>query len=190
MILTQTWVPGHPKTKGSLTAKGGHATDTPASKHWRAMMAERVRQDIAHRAFFKRDRNGTVQSNIYPHSGPVLVAAYFWLEPTTGKAIAHAHHTGAATWPMAGDVDKLARNLLDALAADAKSAAMNGGAYLNDNQVINCNVWKFPADRSRGRAPGAWISVTAAPDIAVASTEQAMFDWVARQMAQSQHLTT
>src|SRR6187401_1761291 len=158
MILTQTWVPGHAKTKGSLTAKGGYATDTPASKRWRAFMAQRVREDRANR----RIRATHVQDGIpyaEPHLGPVLVAAYFWLEPTTGKAIEHARETGAATWDKAGDVDKLARNLLDALAADAKDAAMNGGAFLNDNQVINCNVWKFPADRSRGRAPGAWISV-------------------------------
>jgi hypothetical protein len=180
MILTQTWVPGHPKTKGSLTAKGGHATDTPASKRWRALMAERVRQDIERRRH--PEPNVWIDETAWPWRGPVLVAAYFWLEPTTGKAIEHAHETGAATWPMAGDVDKLARNLLDALAADAKSAAMNGGAFLNDNQVINCNVWKFPADRSRGRAPGAWISVYAAPSD-IASFEQTMFDHVAREMA-------
>lgn len=181
MILTQTWVPGHPKTKGSLTAKGGYATDTPASKRWRALMAERVRQDIERRRH--PEPNVWIDETAWPYTGPVLVAAYFWLEPTTGKAIEHAQRTGAATWDKAGDVDKLARNLLDALGSPRHpkrlDAPLCAEVYKDDNQVINCNVWKFPADRSRGRAPGAWISVATAPPLG--SFEQAMFDHVARE---------
>ena len=175
MILTQTWVPGHPKTKGSLTAKGGYATDTPASKRWRALMAERVRADIARRG---------AHEDVYPYAGPVLVAAYFWIDP---PGTSYTRDTGAgtaATWHGAGDVDKLARNLLDALAADARSAIMNGGAIMNDNQVINLNVWKFAVDRSAGRAPGVWLSVATLPaSQSLERIEASSWGCVARQSA-------
>lgn len=151
MILTQTWVPGHSRTKGSLTAKGGHAEDTPQSKRWRAFMAERVRADIAARCAACRETD----ERHYPYAGPVLVAAYFWL----GSAEQQFATSTPATWHGAGDVDKLTRNLLDAITADAKEAIMNGGAIVNDNQVVNINVWKFAVDRSAGRAPGCWLSV-------------------------------
>ena len=64
MVLS-CWVPGRPKTKGSLTVVNGArnvVSDTPASKRWRALMA------YAAAALVKA-----------PLEGPVAVVAVFHL---------------------------------------------------------------------------------------------------------------
>jgi Holliday junction resolvase RusA-like endonuclease len=151
MILTEVWVPGHPRTKGSLTAKGGYVQDAAHSKRWRAFMAEQVRQDIALRT------TGAVLAGVhgvYPYAGPVAVWFVAWIPKgsTPGP-------DEPPIWHGAGDVDKLARNLLDALAADAKNAAMNGGVYANDNQVVRLSGEKFTARPEFGRPAGMLIQV-------------------------------
>lgn len=149
MILTEVWVPGHPRTKGSLNAKGGYVSDTPASKRWRALMAETVRQDVTLRG---------AHPDVYPYAGPVAVWCVAWLQrPRTYEP---GEPATPAIWHNAGDVDKLARNVLDAIAADAKSTIMNGGVIMNDNQVVRLSIEKFSA-RQPERPPGMYLCVFA-----------------------------
>jgi hypothetical protein len=152
MIITEVWVPGNPRTKGSLL----NNQDTPQSKRWRALMAEQVRRDIAR-------RRGTTLLDTWelPYAGAVDVELVAFLAvpaaATRAEFLGGAPTTNApAIWHNAGDVDKLARNVLDAIAADAKSAIMNGGAIVNDNQVIRLMAEKYAATRDE---QGLWLRV-------------------------------
>jgi Holliday junction resolvase RusA-like endonuclease len=161
MIITQVWVPGHPKTKGSMRLINGQrgrqtmAEDVEGSAGWREKVAEAVRAD--------RRRTGTPT---IAHS-PISVRAFFWLEPPTSTwSEIGAAQTLGATWARAGDVDKLSRNVLDACADDANKAAMNGGAYANDNQVVSLDAFKLPAGYCTPGDSGAVIIVEAIePDV-------------------------
>jgi hypothetical protein len=149
MIITEVWVPGNPRTKGSLTAKGGYAKDTVQSSRWRALMAEQVRRDIER-------RNAThpgYDPPMRPYQGAVDVelVAFLAVPSTVNDSI-----EVPAIWHNAGDVDKLARNVLDAIAADAKSAIMNGGAIVNDNQVVRLVAEKYAAAPGE---QGLWLRV-------------------------------
>lgn len=141
MILTEVWVPGHARTKGSLH----NNQDTPNSKRWRALVAECVRKDIAVREYLCIGARG---KPAMPYPGAVSVVMHVWLpvaDPIQGQA---------------GDVDKLARNVLDAIAADAKSAIFNGGVIANDNQVTELKAFKWAAFGDLGH--GLLLSVTTA----------------------------
>lgn len=123
MVLS-CWVPGRPKTKGSLTVINGArnvVSDTPASKRWRALMTYSAA--------------GLVKA---PIDGPVIVAAVFHL-PAVDVAAGRV-----------GDLDKLARNLLDALT--------DAGVYGDDVQVTRLICEKVPADMT-GRGPGVDLRV-------------------------------
>lgn len=139
MILTEVWVPGHARTKGSLL----NNQDTPNSKRWRALVAECVRKDI----FARQSRRDPIPPGM-PYTSAVSVVMHVWLpvaDPIQGQA---------------GDVDKLARNVLDSIAADAKSAMFNGGAIANDNQVTELQAFKYAA--VNGLEPGLLLRVEAA----------------------------
>lgn len=123
-LVLSCWIPGRPKTKGSLTvinAKRNVVSDTPASKRWRALMAYQAA------ALIKA-----------PLEGPVVVVAVFHL-PVNDVA------TGRV-----GDLDKLARNLLDALT--------DAGVYGDDVQVTRLICEKVAADMA-GRGPGVDLRV-------------------------------
>lgn len=147
----EVFVPGHPKTKGSLDVmtdvipqvkqaiaalvaglvpkalailrgivSGGTKTyvkeNVAGSKQWRQLMAYRLRQawnggegDAIGRGYEPRE----------PLAGPVRVSAMFYLPCARGERSLIAQGSG--------DVDKLARNLLDALA--------DAGVIRNDAQV-------------------------------------------------------
>jgi Holliday junction resolvase RusA-like endonuclease len=127
-LVLSCWVPGRPKTKGSLTVINGKrnvVSDTPASKRWRSLMAYQAA------ALVKA-----------PLEGPVVVVAVFHLplHPTSGQAWAG----------RVGDLDKLARNLLDALT--------DAGVYGDDVQVTRLICEKVPADMA-GRGPGVDLRV-------------------------------
>lgn len=150
MIITEVWVPGNPRTKGSLTAKGGYAKDTVQSSRWRALMAEQVRRDLERRGM-NAARFG--EDPLVPYAGAVDVelVAFLAVPSTVNDSV-----VVPAIWHNAGDVDKIARNVLDAIAADAKSAIMNGGAIVNDNQVIRLVAEKYAAGRG---GQGLWLRV-------------------------------
>jgi hypothetical protein len=153
MIITEVWVPGNPRTKGSLL----NNQDTLQSKRWRALMADQVRRDIARRSATHPGYDPTMP----PYTGAVDVELVAFL--AVPAAATRAEFLGGAPtrnapaiWHNAGDVDKLARNVLDAIAADAKSAIMNGGAIMNDNQVIRLMAEKYAAAPDEH---GLWLRV-------------------------------
>lgn len=122
-LVLSCWVPGRPKTKGSLAVVNGRqgvASDTPASKRWRQLMAYAVAGQIK-----------------APIEGPVTVIAVFHL-PVRDVAAGRV-----------GDLDKLARNLLDALT--------DAGVYGDDVQVTRLLASKAEADEERG--PGVDLRV-------------------------------
>jgi hypothetical protein len=127
MILVDTFVAGRPKTKGSMRVRNRQTLaleeSVDGSGTWRALMAGAVKADYQART------SAVHQGDRPPHPGPVAVIAVFYLpvDPTQTRA---------------GDVDKLARNLLDALASDARNPRYNGGVIFNDNQVARLDVMK------------------------------------------------
>lgn len=127
VIITELWVPGTPRTKGSLDERH---QDTPQSKTWRRLMAGAVRDDLA--------RRGTTT----PYAGPAWVEVA-WFLPVDPLAL------------RAGDIDKLIRNLLDALSAPTKRTtdrSLCGGAIADDNQVQHVDSWEFGPDERPGAA--------------------------------------
>lgn len=121
-LVLSCWVPGRPKTKGSLTVVNGRrgiASDTPASKRWRQLMAYAAAGEIK-----------------APLEGPVVIVAVFHL-PVKDVAAGRV-----------GDLDKLARNLLDALT--------DAGVYGDDVQVTRLLVDKVEAGE---RGPGVDLRV-------------------------------
>jgi len=110
-------------------------------------MADAVRRDI-------RQRHGSPWE---PAKGAVTVEFAAWLLPHVERIDRPDRADDPAIWHGAGDVDKLARNLLDALADDARVATYNGGAYANDNQVVHLIGSKFTAHDTM--PPGMWIRV-------------------------------
>ena len=139
-MIDDLWIPGNPKTKGSLDVvnAGGPGrrpvlTDSPVSKRWRQLMAYAVG---AHA--IARDNEG--QALGWPLDGAVWVSAVFHLR--AGK-------DGTVTGSRVGDLDKLARNLLDAL--------QDAGVYADDTQVSRLLLDKVPAgDRGPGVALRVW----------------------------------
>lgn len=140
MILVDTFVAGRPKTKGSMRVRN-RATlaleeSVDGSGRWRALMAGAVKADYQARAADAL----SVPGERLPVTGPVAVIAIFYLPVDPVQA-------------RAGDVDKLTRNLLDALASDARNPRYNGGVIVNDNQVVKLDVTKtgpMPLDASCG----------------------------------------
>lgn len=118
ITLVDTFVPGRPKTKGSLSATGPKCKCTPdckgylkttmhesvvGSKRWLALVAKQCAQ--AYRPI-----------GAPPHAGPVMVSLLFSLPVVNVVA------------GRPGDVDKLARNVLDALT--------RAQVYVDDVQVV------------------------------------------------------
>lgn len=111
-LVVNVWIPGNPKTKGSLKDRGnGTLTDTPASYRWKALMRDRLAETM-----------------LGPAVGETMAARVdrFWFidRPPTpiGQEIA----------PMRGhlgDIDKLDRNLFDAM-TEAK-------VWRDDEQVVD-----------------------------------------------------
>lgn len=128
-LLVMAWVPGAPKTKGSMApvnrSTGAMRESVKGSSQWRQLMA-RAAEDA--------------RCLPEPWTGPCTVTAYFYLpvaEPTATRS---------------GDLDKLTRNLLDAL-EDAK-------VWANDVQCVDMCVRKLAAEREpQGRGPGIWFNV-------------------------------
>jgi Holliday junction resolvase RusA-like endonuclease len=163
MILTECWIPGLPKTKGSLNFIGERYVkeNVKGSTRWRVLVADAVRRDRKRRALSE------------PAYGPVAVRALFWLPAPRNPN----RDFGAPVHAGAGDVDKLARNVLDALADDAKVASKNGGAFVNDNQVCDLLAVKFLATPSA--PPGLALTVWTLEDVGFGSwmiTERARIE--------------
>lgn len=125
--ILAVFVPGRPKTKGSMTARpnGSMRENVIGSSKWRQLMAEAFRGC------------GAVATD-----GAVAVTAIYYLPVADTTAV------------RAGDIDKLCRNVLDAL--------QDAGVYADDVQVTRLASEKHPA--SDLFAPGVWVSVKRVED--------------------------
>lgn len=135
--MITVWVPGCAKTKGSMTAvqstsrrygKTHMVQSVQGSDDWATLVAAEVCRQY-----------GIMRPGAAWHcpTGPVGVSLRFWLP------VAQAWET------RSGDVDKLARNVLDALT--------KAGAYGDDVQVTQLQVEKYPARPNPG--PGLLLKV-------------------------------
>lgn len=136
MILNLT-IDGKPRPKGSMKCLGG----APGKRHvmreeveqstpWKLHMIREIR---AHFHIVPEKRGNLIVGwrNWTPYEGPieVLVSYSFW--PEVGRE----SHSG--DWPIAsdmGDLDKLCRNLGDALE--------QSGLIANDRQIAHWDAWK------------------------------------------------
>lgn len=128
-VVLEVFVPGHPKTKGSLEKQGGRMVESViGSKKWRQMMMYAAVNGVA----------GAMLVGETIRTGPMAVRLTFWL-PVVDVAAGRP-----------GDIDKLARNALDAL-TDAK-------VYADDAQVVRLIAEKYPvrADRPQGVLIQVW----------------------------------
>jgi Holliday junction resolvase RusA-like endonuclease len=136
------FVPGDPKTKGSLQPRQRRCRCTPncpgylgkaqlrdseGSTRWRKLVAYVVGREM-------RDR-----ASEFPWSGSLLVELAFSLKVEDAA--------GGETRAHVGDLDKLIRNVLDAL--------QDAGLYLDDVQVVEI----FSSKRAVSGNPGVWIKV-------------------------------
>lgn len=129
MLSLSVWVPGHPRTKGSLNPQhrrdgSVRMVDTEESRRWRRVMTLAVRAEIqAQRARYIIDRPVMVRLAFYTPNDP--------------------------THPYAGDLDKLERNVLDAL---------TGSAFTDDRFVVKIDSVKVHALGTH-HGPGVMIEV-------------------------------
>lgn len=124
------FVPGHAKTKGSVESLGNG----------------RVRQSVEGSARWAQLVRGAVETHMQrlgietvPSGNPVSVHLRYWLdcEDVTAGGV--------------GDVDKLERNILDALT--------KAGLYADDRQVVRVVHEKWPARPDRNAPAGVLIQV-------------------------------
>jgi Holliday junction resolvase RusA-like endonuclease len=142
MIIVDVFVPGAAKTKGSMEvrnrATGAMKESVVGSSRWRALMAQAVRDDIARRAV-----EWWAPERVVPYANAVTVTVEAYLAPPShdGQSMAWIR----PIWSRAGDLDKLVRNVLDALGSTSKNAKMNGGAIVDDNLVCRIVATKHVA---------------------------------------------
>lgn len=141
-VLAAVWVPGVPRTQGSMEhVGGGHMKHSDSLVRWRSLVTDEVKRDMRVR-FIGDDRVIAT-----PYAGPVAVRCIF----VRGDGI--------------GDVDKLARCVLDALEASR--------VIENDVQVV-----KLHCDRvdwaGNGRGDGAFVLVATVDDLTSMGVGEAM----------------
>jgi Holliday junction resolvase RusA-like endonuclease len=145
------WVPGHPKTKGSLNINPGPkcrctpscpgykgrptAKDSPGSSRWRLLVAYQAVQAM--------------------QGEQRLVSAAAWplqVELSVGLLLEYRLNVTGELGVIgngAGDLDKLDRNVLDALT--------DAGVYVDDVQVTQ--IWSSKAPAIEGVGPGVRVKV-------------------------------
>lgn len=146
-VLLAAKIGGRPRTKGSMkpmcTRDAKHTvhlkeqvTDSPK---WRRMVARGLREA-------QIEQHG----RLLKHGGPVEVRLVFFMpreESVSGGPIP-SHDT---EWPIAitvGDIDKLTRNVLDAMLTPAAGTSRGelpkyGALLADDSQVVLLSVGKF-----------------------------------------------
>jgi Holliday junction resolvase RusA-like endonuclease len=137
VIIVDVFVPGAAKTKGSMVARpnGSMKESVIGSSQWRALMAQAVRDDIA-----RRQPPVAELRSPWPGAVSVTVAAYLAPRPPREGV-----WLSWPIWERAGDLDKLVRNVLDALGSKSKNPKMNGGAIVDDNLVCKLIAEKHVA---------------------------------------------
>lgn len=145
--ILDVWVAGRPRTKGSLAggrtgAGAQRLSDTALSKAWRAAVCNAVIPEIA----TERDGKWILRER-WPRRGPVAIQIVAHYQRSTNDA------APCPTSVQYGDVDKAARNVLDALQA-AKGSA---GVFADDAQVVELAIAKrFAGFRGEGMQITVW----------------------------------
>lgn len=147
--VLSTFVPGWPRPKGSLETQAvrdgaGRLTgktrvkDSAESTRWRRAVAQHLR------------RPGFV-----PLTCPVIVSCVFWFVPPSPADMRRPYPTGARI----GDLDKLVRNVLDALQVDDTGKGNGADLIADDRQVVELvdtrKAWA-PPDGSSGLGLQVW----------------------------------
>ena len=126
------YVGGWPRTKGSVTPRrGGRAPE----------YQDRESKDWAARVQYEAERAAARSGWERVATGPVSVHLVYWL-PLDDVTVPGAGQ---------GDVDKLERNILDALTA--------AGIYADDRQVVRVVHEKWPHVPARNVMPGVQVQV-------------------------------
>lgn len=141
-VLADVWVPGVPRTKGSVMPQGKRVYEPPQSIRWQRLIADAVRR-------WRRERGLTSASE-----APCEVRCVCFVPLPVNQT----QWTIGATHRGAGDVDKLARNALDGIGSAARDAAKNGGAIVDDVQVFRLDVQRYAAQAHCG-GPGMHLTV-------------------------------
>jgi Holliday junction resolvase RusA-like endonuclease len=130
-MTLRAWVPGNPKTKGSMESQerrgGGRrmVQSVEGSDEWALKITRAVQLLLA--------------TEPTPYRGAVMVQLAFWL-PVADAAAGRC-----------GDVDKLERNVLDALT--------KAGVYGDDVQVTHSPSFKYPVGAGGVQQAGVLIVV-------------------------------
>lgn len=142
--ILDLWVPGRPRTKGSLKdvggigANSGRLADTPQSKAWRRKIVDTVIPEIADATVVGGRTRWKLRGG-WPKAGvPIVVRCEFYY-----VKVGETDQPIGRQW---GDLDKLLRNVFDAL-QDAK-------VYQDDAQVT-----QVQASKAYGESEGARIVV-------------------------------
>lgn len=149
-VLAAVWVPGVPRTQGSMEhIGGGRMKHSDALVRWRSLVTDELRRG----ARLAGNGDGL---DFVTYDGPVAVRCVFVRDDGVG------------------DIDKLARCVLDALEAS--------GVIANDVQVVKLNCDRI--ERVEGRGDGAFVLV-ATVDESVAADYQVVVTreidgWVGR----------
>jgi crossover junction endodeoxyribonuclease RusA len=140
VISLRIFVPGTPRPKGSLrhVGKGRMVEQVASSGDWRAAVAYAARQELS-----EQERLG-IPPGAYLDAVRVTIRLQF-TPPKSWKG-------GLPTSRATGDVDKHARNILDAL--------VDAAVIKDDSQVSSLRVAKRYCLADQG--PGAHIEVTGA----------------------------
>lgn len=152
-VLAEVFVTGHPKTKGSLevvTTK--HVREKPGSSRWRALVADRLRADMLGRDIWAEV---SAEGLAGPYAGRVGVLIVSYLQPPARRVPMTAQEV--REWlcgQYSSDVDKLARNVLD--------AAVDAGVIVDDGQVVDLYSHKRLA--REGMMPGQRIQIWITPE--------------------------
>lgn len=146
-LLTECFVPFPPKTKGSMRSYGRTAggkerlvQDVVDSEKFADMVTHAVKQDRQYRGLTE------------PFDGSVAVRCIFWVTRPVKLA---GWSDIPATWTRAGDLDKLLRNVLDALT--------KAGVYNDDNQVDSLREPTLRVACRDDEKPGAMIQAWGRP---------------------------
>ena len=139
-LLLSLFVAGHPRPKGSLDVKAyknGRPVlqeNNPRSKAWRQRVASEVQPIVQ-------------EDTRFPYDGPVRVRLLFVFDRSDVSA---ETADGYPQRRYVGDIDKLTRNVLDALD--------DANVYSDDSRVVSIQADKVWTD-SEYLFPGVWITV-------------------------------
>ena len=139
--ILDIFVPGTPRPKGSMrhVGKGRMVEQLASSPDWRHAVAQATFDALA----VAKDSGGVGLPVGFPHAGPVEVRiGLIFPRPKSSK------NGARPSTRTTGDIDKHARNILDAL--------QDGGLIKDDAQVIGLAVTKYYT--SAGSTPGAQIT--------------------------------